>query len=142
MPNFRYIYPIQVRFGDIDSQGHVNNARIVTYFEQARIFYLKKLALWDGLSFLDLGVIVADVHVTYLAPVHLDQAVQVGMGVTRLGNKSMTMDAQLENSDTHRLLATCVTVMVAYDYHQGASILIPEDWREKIAGFEGIPPHS
>ena len=142
MFNFHYIYPIQVRFGDIDSQGHVNNARIVTYFEQARIFYLKELSLWDGVSFLDLGLIVADVHVAYKAPVHLTQSVQVGMRVSRLGNKSMMMESQLEDCDQHILLATNDTVMVAYDYHQKISIPIPDDWREKIARYEGIPTHS
>ena len=142
MLNFHYIYPIQVRFGDIDSQGHVNNARIVTYFEQARIFYLKELSLWNGVSFLDLGLIVADVHVSYKAPVHLTQSVQVVMCVSRLGNKSMTMVSQLEDSDQHILLATSDTVMVAYDYHQKTSIPIPDDWRERISRFEGIPTRS
>jgi acyl-CoA thioester hydrolase len=32
---------IQVRFKDIDKQGHVNNANHITYFETARVEYFK-----------------------------------------------------------------------------------------------------
>jgi acyl-CoA thioesterase FadM len=39
-------------------------------------------------------------------------------------------------------LAKGEAVMVAYDYHQETSIVVPEDWREKIARFEGIAAHS
>jgi acyl-CoA thioesterase FadM len=30
MPAFRYYHPIEVRYGDLDPQGHVNNARYLT----------------------------------------------------------------------------------------------------------------
>ena len=34
---------IQVRYKDIDKQGHVNNAVHLTYFEAARSDYFKKV---------------------------------------------------------------------------------------------------
>ena len=37
MADFRFYHPIEVRYGDLDPQGHVNNARYLTYLEQARI---------------------------------------------------------------------------------------------------------
>ena len=138
MDLYRFVCPIQVRYGDLDPQGHVNNARILTYIEQARITYLQTLALWDGGSFLDLGLIVADVHVSYLAPITLKQSVEVGMRVSRLGNKSLTFEYQVEDAESHVALARGETVMVAYDYHQHASIPVPQGWREAIAGYEGI----
>lgn len=142
MPEYRFYHPIQVRYGDLDPQGHVNNARILTYMEQARIAYLQELKLWDGQSFLDLGLIVADVHVSYLAPVFLNQPVRVGLRVTRLGNKSLTFENTVENAATQAALAKGETVMVAFDYHQDASIPVPDDWREKIARFEAIPARA
>ncbi len=141
-PQFRFSCPVLVRYGDLDPQGHVNNAHVLTYIEQARITYLQALTLWDGHSFLDLGLIVADVHVSYLAPIFLNQAIKVGMRVARLGNKSLTFEYQLEDDATHAALAKGETVMVAFDYHQNSSIPVPEAWREKIALYEGIPPHS
>jgi len=37
MTDFHYYCPIDVRYGDLDPQGHVNNARFLTYFEQAEL---------------------------------------------------------------------------------------------------------
>jgi acyl-CoA thioester hydrolase len=142
MPDYRFYCPIQVRYADLDPQGHVNNARILTYIEQARIAYLQEQDLWNGVSFLDLGLIVADVHVSYLAPIYLNQSVRVGIRVSRIGNKSLTFVYDLEESETHTPLAKGEAVMVAYDYHHNTSIVVPDHWREKIARFEGITPKA
>lgn len=138
MSDFRFYQPIDVRYGDLDPQGHVNNAKYLTYLEQARIAYFKALGLWRGGSWLDLGVILADAHLTYRAPILFDCQVRVGARVVRLGNKSLTMINRLDDAGDGREFATAVTVLVAYDYRKNSSILIPEDWREKIAAFEGL----
>ena len=59
MSTCRFYHPIEVRYGDLDPQGHVNNARYLTYMEQARIAYVAHLGLWKGPSFLDIGIILA-----------------------------------------------------------------------------------
>jgi len=132
--------PIQVRYGDLDPQGHVNNARYLAYTEQARVNYLVELGLWDGASFLDLGLIVADVHMTYLAPIVISQAIQVGVCVSRVGNKSIQFEFQIEDEDTGQVMARGQSVMVAYDYRTKTSILVPPAWRETINAYEGFPP--
>lgn len=137
MTPFRFYYPIQVRYGDIDAQGHVNNARTVSFLEQARFMYLIETGLWDGKSFIDLGWIVADLHLTYLAPIFLRQKVRVGARAARLGNKSMTYEYLIEDETTGQALAKAETVMVAFDYHTQKSMPIPAAWREKILQYEG-----
>ena len=37
MSAYHFSYPIEVRYGDLDPQGHVNNAKYLTYMEQARV---------------------------------------------------------------------------------------------------------
>jgi len=140
MPEFRISCPIQVRYGDLDPQGHVNNVRYLTYAEQARVSYLVELGLWDGVSFLDLGLIVADVHFTFLAPVIFRQSIRVGTRVTRIGHKSIHFEYQIEDEDTRQVMARGESVMVAFDYRAGVSIPVPPAWREKISAFEGLPP--
>ena len=71
MSVYRFHHPIEVRYGDLDPQGHVNNAKHLTYFEQARIAYWIKLGLFTkDQSFMEIGVILADVHLTYLEPIY------------------------------------------------------------------------
>lgn len=91
MPEYNFYHPIEVRYGDLDPQGHLNNAKYLTYMEQARIHYIEHLGLWDGGSFLDIGLILAQVEITFHAPVLFGQQVRVGMRTTTLGNKSMDM---------------------------------------------------
>lgn len=139
---FRFFYPIQVRYGDLDPQWHVNNARFLTYLEQARLAYLIHLGLFDGHSFLDLGLIVADIHIAYLAPIALMEVLRVGVRTVRLGNKSMKMEYLIENPNTGQAKARAEVVMVAYDYHRQVSVPLSAHWRETIAAFEGIPAYA
>jgi len=136
MSTFHFIYPIQIRYGDLDPQWHVNNARFVTYLEQARFAYLVELGLFDGKGFFDLGLIVADVHLVYLMQIELRQNIQVALRVSRIGNKSMVFEHQIQDQDTGDILATGEIVMVAYDYHAHKTIPVPDHWREKIKQFE------
>lgn len=138
MGGFHFYHPIEVRYGDLDPQGHVNNARYLTYFEQARISYIQNLGLWQPGSFLNIGVILADVHVTFRSAVLFGQKIRVGARITRLGNKSMEMQYQLEDAEIGQVAAAGSSVLVAYEYTAQRSILIPDAWRAAIQAFEQL----
>lgn len=139
MSQFRFYHPVEVRYGDLDPQGHVNNAKHLTYFEQARIAYLIELGLFSkDQSFMEIGVILADLHITYLEPVYFGQHIKVGVHVAKLGNKSMTWEQNIVDGVTDRQIAKGVIIMVTYDYRAGKTIPIPQEWREKISTFEHL----
>ena len=139
MSDFRFFHPIEVRYGDLDPQGHVNNAKHLTYFEQARIAYFIELGLFTrDQSFMDIGVILADVHLTYLEPIYYGQNIKVGVHIAKLGNKSMTWMQNIVDADTGKELAKGEVVMVSYDYRTEQTISIPQEWRQKIIEFEGL----
>ena len=137
MTQFRFYHPVEVRYGDLDPQGHVNNAKHLTYFEQARIAYWIQLGIFSkDQSFMELGVILADVHITYHAPVYFGQNIKVGVHISKLGNKSMTWEQNMVDADSGAELANGEIIMVAYDYRAGKAISIPQEWREKITKYE------
>ena len=139
MTQFHFYHAIEVRYGDLDPQGHVNNAKHLTFFEQARIAYLIELGLFTkDQSFMEIGVILADVHLTYLEPIYYGQNIRVGVHISKLGNKSMTGAQNIVDSDTGKELAKGEAIMVAYDYQAEKTIPIPPEWREKITEFEGL----
>jgi acyl-CoA thioester hydrolase len=143
MSDFHFYHPIEVRYGDLDPQGHVNNSKHLTYFEQARVAYWINMGLFTkDQSFMELGVIVADLHITYLEPIHFGHNIKVGVRVVRLGNKSMTWEQNIVEADTGREFAKGEVVVVAYDYMTQKTISIPQDWREKIVKFEGLKVES
>ena len=139
MEQFRFYHPIEVRYGDLDPQGHVNNAKHLTYFEQARIAYLVELGLFTkDQSFMEIGVILADVHITYLAPIYFGEQIKVGVHISKLGNKSMTWEQNIVDVESDKEIAKGEVIMVTYDYRAEKTILIPQEWREKISTFERI----
>lgn len=137
MPAFQFYQPISVRYGDLDPQGHVNNASYLTYLEEARIGYIKQLGLWTSESFLDIGIIVADAQVTFRKPLVYGVQVQVGVKVESIGGKSLKMAYSIEDNEAN-VYATASTVLVAFDYYSGKTIPVPDTWRSAINGFEGI----
>ena len=139
MSQFRFYHPLEVRYGDLDPQGHVNNAKHLTYFEQARIQYMIELGLFTkDQSIMKIGVILADVHITYFEPIYFGQNIKVGVHAAKLGTKSMTWEQNIVDADTEKDLAKGEVVIVTYDYQQEKTIPIPQVWREKIAEFEGL----
>jgi acyl-CoA thioester hydrolase len=136
MSPFNFYYPLQVRYGDLDPQWHVNNAHFLMFLEQTRFAFLVETGLFDGKSFFDLGLIVADVHVSYKAPIDMTQIVRVGCRVSKIGNKSMTFEYQIEEEGTGLVFAIGETIMVAYDYRGHQSMPVPKEWKEKLGKFE------
>ncbi|MFN2175315.1 MAG: acyl-CoA thioesterase [Anaerolineales bacterium] len=138
MEGFKFFHPIEIRYGDLDPQGHVNNAKFFTYLEQARVSYIKNLALWDGRSFFKIGFVLADAQLTFKKEIQFGMAVRVGVRVISMRNKSMIMEYIIADQDGVQIFATGKTVLVTYDYQTAATIPIPENWRRAITDFEGL----
>lgn len=137
MPEYRFFHPVEVRYGDLDPQGHLNNAKYLTYFEQARVQYWVDLGLFRrDQSFMEIGVIIADIHITYQAPVLWGTPLKVGMRIAKLGNKSLTIEQNLQNAETGQVYAGGTVIAVAFDYAAHKTMSVPESWREKITKFE------
>jgi acyl-CoA thioester hydrolase len=137
---FRHRYVMPVRYGDIDSLGHVNNAKYLTYIEQARIIYVRDLALWDG-KLADFGIIMARAEVDYRSPITLDDGDAVVFSRTvRIGTKSFEMHHHImvEREGAPVLAAQAVIVGVAFDYTANATIPVPDSWRAKISAYDGL----
>ncbi|KLL96589.1 4-hydroxybenzoyl-CoA thioesterase [Rhodococcus sp. IITR03] len=81
-----YRCPIEVRWGDSDRLGHVNNAKVVEYLQEGRIkFFLSELPSRDA-------VVVRKMDVEFLRPLKDSSApIEVETAVLRLGTSSFTV---------------------------------------------------
>ena len=138
MLEYHFFHPTEVRYGDLDPQGHLNNAKYLTYFEQARVRYWTELGLFSrDQSFTEIGVIIADVHIRYERPVQWGLPIKVGVCTTKIGNKSLTVDQCVVDESGGRPYATGTVILVAYDYGNHQSMRVPDTWRERLELFEG-----
>jgi acyl-CoA thioester hydrolase len=131
--------PIQIRWRDLDALGHVNNAVFITYFEFARLAYIRELlgpqAKIDRQTMLpvDFQFILAEVTCSYRSPVTLEDKPVVEIWVSEVGRKSFVFEYRMTDERSGRLLAEGRSTQVWYDYRAGRSEAIPE---EVIAQFE------
>ena len=75
-----------IRFGDLDPQGHVNQAMFLTYFETGRVAMFRKPDLGIGLP--DLTYVMVRMQVDYLKELRWPGTVEIGTGVARFGRSS------------------------------------------------------
>jgi len=125
---------IQIRFKDLDKQGHVNNANHLTYAETARVAYFREV-LGKDVDWNSTGLLLARTEIDYLQPIFLEDDLKILSSVTKLGTKSFDMENILIGSQ-EVIFAKVKSVFVCYDYQVRNSIAIPEDWREKFVQFE------
>jgi acyl-CoA thioester hydrolase len=133
MEGFRFVYPQEVAFGDLDAFGHVNNAVYLTYLENARIGYMREVLGIDSLE--DLLVILAKVHIDFRSRASLGEVLEIGARVSRIGSKSFDLDHEVRGPDT-RLVAAASTTLVTFDYGGDTTMPVPDLWRERIESFE------
>jgi acyl-CoA thioester hydrolase len=128
MPETRaaFRHPLDVRFRDCDSMGHVNNAVFFTFFEQCRLTFWRSLT---GDASPLARVIVAHAECDYRAPAYFADQLEVRLNVGDIGRSSFVLTYEVENLGTGSLLAVGQTVMVTYDYAAGKSVPIPEATR-------------
>ncbi|HEX6500072.1 MAG TPA: thioesterase family protein [Micromonosporaceae bacterium] len=65
----RYTYQCALRWSDLDVFGHVNNARFLTLYEEARVALMFRRAGEQGLTSFEEGVVISRHEVDYLRPV-------------------------------------------------------------------------
>ena len=120
-----FVHSETVRFRDLDSLGHMNNAVYATFLEQARIAFLAPLGAEVT------NMILARLEIDFRAQVSLGEEVEVEVIPSRVGTKSFELSYTMRVGET--VVAEAKSVLVAYDYRTERSIDVPDAWREVLA---------
>lgn len=115
---------IQMRFGDTDALGHINNARFASYAELGRLDFLSKL----GGSVRSL--ILASLYIDFRRQVKLGERVHVDTFVSNLGRSSITLGQTIYASDERA--ADITSVVVHFDYATNKAKELTDDMRRVL----------
>ena len=74
-----FTYHCPLRWSDSDVYGHVNNARFLTLYEEARVALMFVEARRAGVATLEGGVVIRRHEVDYLRPVNFGDEVRIEM---------------------------------------------------------------
>jgi acyl-CoA thioester hydrolase len=75
-----------IRFGDLDPQGHVNQAVFLTYFESGRVAMFRNQDLGIGVP--GLTYVLVRMEVDYMKELHWPGSIEICTGVAEFGRSS------------------------------------------------------
>lgn len=135
MDGYPFTLPYQVRIADINYGGHVSNAALLHYFQDARIGYLQALGPFSELDLGEgCGLILPEAHVRYLAEMFLGDLLEIGVRVSEIGNSSWKMEYRVERQG--KATAEGWTQLVCFDYAQRRARRMSQALRSAIAALE------
>ena len=144
-------FPLQLRFGDEDSNGHVNNVRYVQFLEEARVrLSLLPLAGFTGSDSgtepetfraitRDTGsTLVARQEIEYLTPLtYRPDPVWIEIWVSALGRSSFSYGFRLTDEDGGTVYAVAEAAMVMVGRESGRPVPLSERQREVLESWAG-----
>ncbi|HEX6982778.1 MAG TPA: thioesterase family protein [Balneolaceae bacterium] len=124
--NFPHWHSITIRFRDLDPLNHVNNAIFSTYYEEARIHFIRQVPdfadqLRNGYSF-----VLAGLKIDFVRPVEYPADLLIGSGIKSLGNTSISSFQAIYTSDNKRLVSVAEAHGVWFDLKKQRASRLPE----------------
>jgi acyl-CoA thioester hydrolase len=114
-----------VRFADVDSMGHMNNAVYATFLEQARIAFLRPRGADQS------TMILARLEIDFRRQVSTGDTVEIEVRPSGVGTKSFALEYTLRVGS--QVVAEAKTVLVSYDYAAERTVEVPTDLRAALA---------
>ena len=121
-----------MRWGDMDAQGHVNNAVYPTYFESGRVGMFRNKDLGIGMP--GMTFVVGRMEVNYLRELHWPAAIEIGTGVAEFGRSSFRVAQGIFRDGV--CCASGLTTMVCLDIATRKSIPLPEAALTKLSQWK------
>jgi acyl-CoA thioester hydrolase len=142
---------LEIRYGDLDPYGHVNNAVYLEFFEKVRICYWRALAQMAGIEKLEAGdvpgarYVIAETTVRYKAPIIFEDTLHGAARMHTVGNRSYAMDFELRTGETYgngTLVAEGSAAHVFFDPLESTVQQRPNWFLPTVAKLEGRPEAS
>jgi len=121
--------PLSVRWRDLDAFNHVNNAKYLSFLEEARLGWMMGLP-GQGLED-DVAPVVAAATLNFRRPIAWPAEVMIELFVERLGNTSVTIGHRiLDAGDRGVLYCDGNVVMVWIGRDSGRAAPLPDEVRK------------
>ncbi len=128
---WRFTHADEVRFSDLDVNGHLNNVAFLEFLESARVAYLRGLYPEGDPSRSSFGIVIAELKISYRSPGHFGERIETVLRPDALGRTSFRLDFEMRVGE--RLLADGYSVLVIYDREERRPTSIPPALRERLA---------
>ncbi|MBN9607057.1 MAG: acyl-CoA thioesterase [Actinomycetales bacterium] len=144
--------PIELRWSDLDAYGHVNNARMLTLLEEARVRVFWRdpdsaqeapLAVIDASDATSTRTVIARQECEYLVPIpHLRAPLDVQLWLAKIGGASIEIGYEVFSAPSVQppvLYTRAATTIVLVDAESMRPRRITDAEREAWAPYLGEP---
>lgn len=128
--DFAWFKPMEVRWGDMDSLGHINNATYFVYAESARIAFFDELFADDEAFLNGQGPILASTSCNFHEQLHYPATLDAGIGCASMGNRSLVLACPMFRQGEDKAVADVSATIVWFDYQAQKSIAVPQRLRD------------
>lgn len=120
--------PLETRYADYDTKGHVNNAVYLTFFEMAR--HRAWVDRMGGSP--DFPFIMAEATVRYVSEAMIGDPLDIEIRTSEVRTRAWVW-AYVIRSAGERVVAEGRTVQVMFDYAEHRTMPIPAEVRARLA---------
>ena len=131
-----FVQSLQPKFAETDALGHINNAVLPVWFEQARTPIFKIFI--PSLDVKKWTLILAKIEVEFLKEIFYGAEVEIKSFIEKIGNSSLV--CYQEAWQEGKLVAVGRSVMVHFDHARKESMPIPEPIKVQLS--EHLRPTS
>ena len=125
---WRYSFTDRIRYGDLDTNAHLNNVAVHQFFESARVAYMR--GLFPEIDPMGRAggfeMIFAETHVRFASPGFYEEDLRVDVKPDDLRRSSVRIAFRMASEGDERLVAEGWGTLVGYDYEQGRAAPFPE----------------
>lgn len=132
---YAHLHPISTRWADNDVYGHVNNVIYYGWFDTAVNAWLVGKGLLDIESSPVIGLVV-ETGCRYARPLAFPQQIEVGIGVSHIGNSSVRYALGIFGDDASEAAAEGFFVHVYVDRVNRRPAPLPPAMREALGGLK------
>jgi acyl-CoA thioester hydrolase len=131
----RHRVDLQVRFGDFDSFGHLNNNVYLQFFDLGKALYFNEITgkAFDPES---VSAAVVNINCNFYAPTLMGEDLIVQTACCHLGDRSITLEQRILNPSNGSIKCDAITVMAGFDIKTQSSAPIKEALRKAITEYE------
>lgn len=136
MSDFKFSTEVRVRLPETDAFGIVFHGYFFTYFDVARMDYLRNLGLMDVVRAGRANNLIVHVDADFKSPARFDDVLVVAARIAEIGTTSFTFRFRVTHKAEGRFVAEGKSVHVVIDDHTWRPVAVPADFRKKVEQFE------
>ena len=133
----KFVHHSPLRWSDMDAYGHVNNARFLTLYEEARVALFFTAAKQIGLKSFSDGIVITRDEVVYLRPVDNGDPVRIELWVEEIRPSRFTVVYELLDADV--VASRARSVCVPFNLDQQFPRRLTEGERAFLADWTATP---